>query len=354
MGLKRQSFDGIYRGVVENNVDPDKLGRVQVRIVGIHDESKKDTLAGGIPTSNLPWAEPCHGLFEGSVSGCGIFTVPLQGSHVFLFFENSNWECPRYFTTSPGKPSDSPNPDKGFNDPSGVYPKYTNESDVHRLARNENTEDTILSQKSAKRISGIPGVNGTWDEPASTYNAVYPENIVISTHSDITIELDNSPGSKRIHIYHPSGTYIEIDDTGNVTFKSEGDRFDVTKNKLYTSASEINSSSTGNTTQYVGAQWDVKAIGDINVTAGGNATVTAVNINAKASGSATVEAATSTTITSPTIALNGAVTINGAVVMSGGSVTMNGGDIVMSGGSVTMNGIVWSTHKHGTSPGPTN
>ena len=46
-------FDGFiwFQGVVEDRLDPRKLGRVRVRILGLHTEEKDK-----IPTSDLPWA----------------------------------------------------------------------------------------------------------------------------------------------------------------------------------------------------------------------------------------------------------------------------------------------------------
>ena len=51
-------FDKIYRGVVEDNVDPLDAGRVRVRIFGIHDFNGKVT-----PIDELPWAEPALNLY---------------------------------------------------------------------------------------------------------------------------------------------------------------------------------------------------------------------------------------------------------------------------------------------------
>ena len=99
------------------------------------------------------------GLFEGNMTGFGAWTVPLQGSHVFLFFENGHILQPRYFATVPGKPEDQNHglKDKdGFSDPDKKYPiketeaphkpNQVEESDFHRLARGEIT-DTIVESK---------------------------------------------------------------------------------------------------------------------------------------------------------------------------------------------------------------
>jgi hypothetical protein len=231
MQLKTNKFHGIYRGVIEDNTDPEKLGRCKVRVWGVHDEVKIVSPTEGIPTDHLPWAEPCLGLIEGSVSGHGLFSVPLQGSHVFLFFEAGNWEAPRFFATAPGLPIDAPDPTVGFNDPDAEFPREDrlNESDYHRLARGV-TGETIVEHKDDNLDEGVVIVDGaTWDEPPSAYAAVYPKNIVLTTHRGITVELDNTTDNERIHIFHPSNTYIEIDVDGNVVFRNEGNRFEITR-----------------------------------------------------------------------------------------------------------------------------
>lgn len=43
---------------------------------------------------------------EGGVSGFGSWCVPVQGSQVFLFFENGHILKPRFFASIPGVPTD--------------------------------------------------------------------------------------------------------------------------------------------------------------------------------------------------------------------------------------------------------
>lgn len=228
---KVSKFNGIYRGVIEDNNDPYKLGRCRIRVWGIHDEMKVETVEEGIPTENLPWGEPCLGLLEGSVSGYGLFSIPLQGSHVFCFFEGGNWESLRYFATAPGLPVDAPDATKGFNDPDGMYPRSDrlDESDYHRLARGV-SDGTVVEHKNNNLDLEVTKADGeTWDEPESAYAAEYPHNIVLTTHGGITVEIDSTVGEERIHIFHPSNTYIEIDSVGNVVFRAEGGKFEITK-----------------------------------------------------------------------------------------------------------------------------
>jgi len=98
---------GIYRGVVEDRNDPEKQGRCKIRIFGIHSPLKVKKGFDGIPTEELPWAYPVTGLLEGSISGFGFWSVPLQGSHVMVFFENGHILQPRYFATVPGIPANT-------------------------------------------------------------------------------------------------------------------------------------------------------------------------------------------------------------------------------------------------------
>lgn len=78
------SRDGFvwWVGVVENRLDPLKLGRCQVRIFGYHTEDKSL-----LPTSDLPWAMPMQPITSAAVSGKGTTPVgPLEGTWVVGWF----------------------------------------------------------------------------------------------------------------------------------------------------------------------------------------------------------------------------------------------------------------------------
>ena len=57
-------FNGIFVGVVEDNVDPLESGRCQVRVVGLHTNQKSKTTEEGIPTTELPWAMPANPIWR--------------------------------------------------------------------------------------------------------------------------------------------------------------------------------------------------------------------------------------------------------------------------------------------------
>lgn len=242
MQIESDKLMGFFRGVVEDNNDPEKAGRVRIRVFGVHTEKKFKTEIEGIPTEELPWAEPCLPIIEGSISGFGMWSVPLQGSHVMLFFENGNILQPRYFASMPGIPESKNSLRKtivtqdqasskkdGFRDPDGVYPRQDKlgEPDVHRLARGV-SEETLVTTKEENLDQAIQiAYGGSWDEPNPAYAARYPHNFVFTTHGGLTVELDSTPGAKRFHIYHPSNTYIECDNDGNLIIRNQADKYEI-------------------------------------------------------------------------------------------------------------------------------
>jgi hypothetical protein len=119
-------------------------------------------------------------------------------------------------------------PNKGFQDPNGKYPKYKNEQDTNRLAYGNNLGRTIVTEKEADRKTGIRIANGgTWDQPQVPYNAVYPYNKVTQTESGHIMEFDDTPESERINIHHMSGTFTETDHNGTQVNRIVGDGVEI-------------------------------------------------------------------------------------------------------------------------------
>ncbi len=235
---------GIYRGVVEDNNDPEELGRCKVRVFNIHTHILIQDELEGIPIAGLPWAEPALGLFEGSVTGFGGWTIPLQGSHVFVFFEGGHIHKPRFFATVPGLPTSKThgyeNRDWGFKDPNGEFPNSTinaptkpqalGEPDWHKLARTDISDTCIekrIEEVDTDNKKALESLENLWDEKLTDYRGLYPHNTVFATRTGITIELDNSTPNGRIHIYHPSHTYIEIQDDGDLIVRNAKDKYKV-------------------------------------------------------------------------------------------------------------------------------
>lgn len=70
---------------------------------------------------------------------------------------------------------------------------------------------------------------GSIEEDPPSYNPTYPYNTVLAeTESGHLIEVDDSPGAERVHVYHRSGSHIEMRPDGGVKYKTVKKRQDVT------------------------------------------------------------------------------------------------------------------------------
>ena len=79
-----------FIGIVVNINDPLQLGRVQVRIHGIHSANTND-----IPLNDLPWAQTVIPVTEGGVSGLGANVGIKPASQVFgIFLDGKNSQLP--------------------------------------------------------------------------------------------------------------------------------------------------------------------------------------------------------------------------------------------------------------------
>ena len=247
-----------FAGVVEDRDDPLKLGRVRVRAVGYHTENKED-----LPTEDLPWAHPLLPITSSGVSGLGQTPLGLvTGSWVIGFFRDADHKQDAVILGSlPGKPFYTGAEDKarglGFSDPAGAYPRYKDESDVNRLARNDADNEsltltlrkternanylnipttTIQSVPTAADGSGDMGFMWTdpsegdvWSLPENTHNTLYPYGHVYETESGHILEFDDTKDAARILMYHRSGSETEITDKGTRNTLNKDSTYEITE-----------------------------------------------------------------------------------------------------------------------------
>lgn len=178
-----------FIGVVADRDDPEKRGRVRVRVFGVHDQD--EVL---VPTPTLPWAIILMPGTSASYKQVGISATGLVvGSTVIGFFLDGNeTTMPVIFGVLPGI------------------------GDIPQLA------------------AGQPAINKelTGPEPPSAFRAQYPFNKVVQTESGHVFEVDDTPNFQRLHTFHRSGTYEEIDAEGNQVNKIVGNGFEIIeKNK---------------------------------------------------------------------------------------------------------------------------
>jgi hypothetical protein len=207
-----------FVGTVTTIQDPLELGRAKIRVDGIHVDDPSL-----IPPDALPWAQCMVPITQGGTNEYGNNLGIQVGSRVFgLFLDGKHSQMPMIMGTLPKFESESP---------SG---KSTN-----RLATGTNTitktPDTVTS------------------EPESPYAAVYPHNKVTATTSGHVVEIDDTPDAERIHIYHKSGTFVEMHPNGDVVTQH--------KNGFRTV--------TGNDKLHVTGNLDITVDGNMNLTVAG-------------------------------------------------------------------------------------
>lgn len=83
---------GTYGGIVENVSDPEKLGRVKVRVPHIYGASGANT--GYVGTNDIPWAYPAGMPAGGSPVSGGFSHLPAPGDHVWVRFLDGEPEKP--------------------------------------------------------------------------------------------------------------------------------------------------------------------------------------------------------------------------------------------------------------------
>ena len=267
-----------WEGVVEDRIDPLKLGRCRVRILGYHTNNKQD-----IPTDGLPWATPMQPITSAAMNGVGTTPLgPVEGTWVFGFFrDGKNAQEPVMLGTFGGHPEEGPNPSKGFNDPGGRYPLalFLNEQDTNRLARGGGVLPVPLKTEGGKTSEDSPSLNfkrksrtkdvpiaragdmseatianttknngiydeePIWHEPNPRYggvtdsdttysdtmalSSVYPFNHVRMSESGHVEEWDDTPTVERLHKFHKTGTFEEIQADGTKIVKVVGNNYEI-------------------------------------------------------------------------------------------------------------------------------
>lgn len=162
----------------------------------------------------------------------------------------------------------TPNIVLGFSDPQGKYPlrDHLHEPDTNRLARGI-SKGTIVAKKTKQRTTDIPRpFEGSFDQPAAPFGAVYPYNKVFESESGHVMEFDDTPHYERVHIAHRSGTFTEIDANGSQVNKIVGDNFIIMeRNGCVYVRGECNVTVDGNINILCNSTANVEIMGSANV-----------------------------------------------------------------------------------------
>jgi len=235
-----------FWGVVEDRNDPEEMGRVKVRIYGLHTDDKAQ-----IPTDSLPWSMVMMPVTSASLGGVGTSATGIvQGSWVFGYFlDGESMQKPFVIGTLPSRPY-QPDNEKGFSDPEGLHPQRFGDGQVdtpHPAREDEYDEHISFKLKDENRQLDIPIAippkldsvsqpeadayyeRQTWSMPEVQQgnSPQYPFNKVTATEGGHVFEVDDTPGNKRISQFHSSGTNWEIQDNGDETITIVGDKYSV-------------------------------------------------------------------------------------------------------------------------------
>tara|TARA_Y100000310_G_scaffold140089_1_gene139424 strand:- start:415 stop:1551 length:1137 start_codon:yes stop_codon:yes gene_type:complete len=226
-----QNFMGFeyiwWQGVVEDRLDPLKIGRCRVRILGFHTEDKHE-----IPTAELPWAYPATPINSEPDSTP---TGPREGTWVMGFFRDGKNAQEPVMTHQIDSGMVNKNvPSKGFNDPETntakpskpllVTEKEVGEMNTHKLAVGEKSGTLLGTNSRTKSSLVLPLVS----EPETKYAAVYPYNKVTESESGHVVEVDDTRGAERISVRHRSGSFYEIYPDGGQVVKIKGKNYELT------------------------------------------------------------------------------------------------------------------------------
>lgn len=257
-----EAFNWFIARVVDFN-DPERLGRLKIRV--IHDQTGEigkwsgNDVSTGVPDDELLWAWTISSIQSASLASAKIredrlegFEVPdwidavgmsptgtAIGTYVFGFYlDGKEQNIPMVFgsyhkqSITPEPPTD---PKTGeflqLKAPTG---KVEANNDVTDLTGANNT---VAKTKWELRTEGDevkePFLDKSGDQYSTLWGAQYPYNLTYTTKSGHIIEVDDSPGAERLHMWHKSGTYDEISPAGERVTKTIHDNYTITSGNNY-------------------------------------------------------------------------------------------------------------------------
>jgi len=223
-----------FTGRVVDLEDPKQLGRVRVRVYGIHTE---DTTM--IADEDLPWAQVVVPVTQGGTAGFGNNLGIQVNTFVFgMFLDGQNSQLPLVL---------------------GSLPKQEdNELDEY---------DSVSTNPLARGVQVKPYTpDETIGEPDDPFAAVYPNNLVYETPAGHVKEYDNTPDAERIRELHKSGTFYQVSPDGDLVTHVVRDRYTViARDDAVHITGNVNLIIDENCTTTIGGDWSVDVEGDIAI-----------------------------------------------------------------------------------------
>ena len=306
------NLTGAYVGLVEKNDDPEKLGRLKVRVP--HAYGATGSNIGTISTNNLPWALPSGLPQGGSASSGAINWLPEPGDQVIVWFLDGEPEKPVWSWMMQTRSQAKGYQVNKYSDQGGTVGKPSRAA----LTRYGHTVEFNLG---------------------SIINTTSAGYRVVLTDSSTALSQDG-----KIQVSTPKGNFLEIDDqtsTMNVLLLED----------VYFNATQLFSvicetldlvTTNGDANLLVGDGLFVTSVSSTEFEAGGDfkaTTSSAMTLDAATTFGATV--GTSATITAPLVEIKGDITNIGV----GSLEPYVGGTQMLS--LLTALVIYLDTHTHG-------
>ena len=182
--VKLNTYSEYYTAIVEDNLDPIRMGRVRIRCIVLHDDMSVD---------DLPWATPSMS-FVGSRKGS--FIVPTVGTIVNVYFDGGDIYNPVYTGKIPDLNNHSFDADHTSDYPNNMIFFETDRGDFFRVNRRTGESELNLSS----------GLNILITENGRVELKTFGEDTDSSTGGSFDIDL--------------SGDFVVTNLRGNTTIKS--------------------------------------------------------------------------------------------------------------------------------------
>ena len=313
--IERNAFNQqktFFKGVIEDNNDPEMMGRVRVRVLGVHSASVID-----VPVESLPWSPILKSLdWGGYQSGYGLTSTPTNGTWVLCIPDNTDLTS---FIVIGGicGINQTKQTEGGFRDPTGAYPL-----EEHLTIPDSHLDNLSVDKYIKMHTIYTPGNHKIQiDDDADHMRMLHangseilikPESIVITS---VTNRDEFTAGDYKQTVLRT----IEINSNGRITISTGSDMtISVNGNTNINTNGNTNISTFLNTNVTTQGNTTVQTTGNTTVTTGGNTEVgTTGNTKVTTGGNTEINSSGTTKITS-----GGAINIEGSVVTLKGQSTM--------------------------------
>jgi len=203
--------DKLFRCVVEDNKDPKFLGRVRLRVIGVHSPYTKT-----VPTEELPWSDVLQSPSMGNIIG-GNYNVPV-GTWGYCVALNDSFTEFLLIGTIKGKIPEPPTVDQTGEE---IGFRGMDENYEFPIIPNEPSNPLERPEGDHSKTQYTPITVDSFMEPENTSkNVEYPHNFVYEDHNGNIIEIDGTKNNPRIRIQHATGTRIDINSKGDVSIQA--------------------------------------------------------------------------------------------------------------------------------------